>query len=83
MRIHPLKTPILASEVAVNIGLDVAADDMAVCVLGPGLEVLAREKIEHTEAAVKRLLARTSPGPSNGLPGLLSNCPGSLATSTT
>ena len=58
MKIYRLKTPIIASEVAVNIGLDVAADDIALCALGPGLEVLAREKIAHTEAAVKGLLAQ-------------------------
>jgi len=58
VKIYPLKTPAIASEVAVDIGFDVAADDIAFCALGPGLEVLTQEKIAHTEDAVKSLFRR-------------------------
>lgn len=58
VRIYPLKTPPIASGVAVEIGIDAAADDLAICVLGPGKVILAREKILHTEAAVRALVNR-------------------------
>jgi len=56
-RYHP-DADAVATDVTVYIGIDVAAEELAVCVLGSDLEVLARVKLPYAEEAVSWLMDR-------------------------
>ena len=58
MKIYELKVSEIARDEEVFLGIDVAADYIAVCVLGRELDILRRDKILHTEAAVSAFLRR-------------------------
>ena len=58
---YHLHASIIASGGIVWLGMDVAADDIAICALDGELNILAQEKIPHTEAAIQSL-SRRLPG---------------------
>lgn len=61
MKKYRLATAAIATDEPIWIGLDVAADSIAVCVLDGEMNILAREKCPYTEGAIQSL-SRRLPG---------------------
>lgn len=58
MKVYPLQVRPIARDAQVYVGIDAAAESLAICVLGSNREVLAREVVPNSEAGVHALVQR-------------------------